>query len=146
MFAVKLIHQTWICSLDWTVKILQRKSIRWSKSYLETICQVCIGYSHWDGNTTKTDKGFFWVGCKDVTLANLSSGWMKRWWNVCWREEQRQKQGRFLEMFLGSALHLKRRDFIYNVSPKAEQMSKISELIINRFCSRAKSFSKLHQL
>lgn len=50
------------------------QNIQWSKSYLETICQVCMGYSHWDSNTKKTDKGFFWVGFKDA--CNIArAGW-----------------------------------------------------------------------
>jgi len=46
-----------------------------------------------------------------VTLpdpADLGLEWMKRWWNVCWAEEQNKKAGQIPGDFLGSAVHLKR--------------------------------------
>lgn len=62
------------------------------------------------------------------------------------QKNKRERQARLPGMFLGSAIPLKRWDFIYTVSLRAEQMSQTSKLIINRLCSPANSFSKLHQL
>lgn len=119
--AVKLIRQTWICSLDQTVQILQGESIQWSKSYLETICQVCTRYSYWDSNTKKTDRDFFWVGfkadCNAAKSAWPEPGWMKRWWNVCWAEEQKGKAGQTPRDVLGISYPLEEMGFyLYCIS------------------------------
>lgn len=42
------------------------QNIWWLKSYLETLCQLRVGHSHWDSHTKNTDKGFFGVGFKDA--------------------------------------------------------------------------------
>lgn len=127
------------------------QNIEWSKCYLEIICQVCVRYSCWENSTKKTDKGFLWVGFRDACHI-ARSGWLEPWVEeepvecMLDRRTKQKRQARSLEMFLGSAVHLKRWDFIYTVSPRARQMSETSKLIINRFCFHVSKFSELHQL